>query len=357
MSQATDNSTRPIGPQDTVAVTGASGFIGSRIVRAALERGAAVRALVEPGVDVANLADLEVTRAEVDIRDAPGVRAALDGATRVIHAAALYRFWAPDPAAFAAVNVEGTRNVLGAAAAAGIPSVYTSTVGTIGLPGDRPADEDDYADVAHLFGHYKQTKFVAEHEALRIAAQGADIVLAHPTFPVGPGDRTPTPTGASILRFLDGGMPAFVDTTLNVVDVDDVAEGHLLAAERGRRGRSYILGGEDLGLGEMLAILAEYTGLPRPTRQVPHWTALGAARLSTLVQGRLLGRAPSVPMEAARMSTTAMSFDITRARTELGYAPRPAAEALARAADWFIDHGFVKPDRIAKIQAAKIHRP
>lgn len=337
---------RRIGAGDLVAVTGAGGFIGGRIVLAALGRGATVRALVEPGTDPSNLADLAVERVDVDIRDAAGIADALAGATLVIHTAALYRFWAPDPELFYAVNVGGTRNVLGAAAANRTPAVYTSTVGTIGLPAGRPATEADHAHIEHLFGSYKRTKYVAEHEALRLAAEGADVVLTHPTFPVGEGDRTPTPTGDSILRFLNGGMPAFVDTVLNVVDVDDVAEGHLLAAERGRSGRSYILGGEDLTLGEMLAVLAAHTGLPAPTRTVPHWTALAAARASTFVQGRLLRREPAVPLEAARMSTTAMSFDISRARSELGYTARPASEALGRAADWFVRNGYVKPERV-----------
>lgn len=352
MSTDAGGDLQQLGTGDLVAITGAGGFMGGRIVLAALGRGAKVRALVEPGSDPANLADLDVERVDVDIRDRAGITDAVAGATLVIHTAALYRFWAPDPELFYAVNVEGTRNVLGAAAANGTRTVYTSTVGTIGLPPGRPASEADYAHVEHLFGSYKRTKYVAEHEALRLAAEGADVVLAHPTFPVGEGDRTPTPTGDSILRFLNGGMPAYVETVLNVVDVDDVAEGHLLAAERGRRGRSYILGGEDLTLGEVLAELAAHTGLPAPTRTVPHWTALTAARASTFVQGRLLHREPAVPLEAARMSTTAMSFDTSRARTELGYTSRPAGEALARAADWFVRNGYVKPERVAAMTSA-----
>lgn len=350
-------SDRRIGAGDLVAVTGAGGFIGGRIVLAALGRGAKVRALVEPGTDPAHLADLDVERIDVDIRDRAGIAAAVAGATLVIHTAALYRFWAPDPELFYDVNVGGTRTVLAAAAHNDIRAVYTSTVGTIGLPPGRPANETDHAHVEHLFGSYKRTKYVAEHEALRLAAEGADIVLAHPTFPVGEGDRTPTPTGESILRFLNGGMPAYVETVLNVADVDDVAEGHLLAAERGRRGRSYILGGEDLTLGEMLAVLAEHTGLAAPSRTVPHWTALAAARASTLVQGRLLHREPAVPLEAARMSTTAMSFDTSRARDELGYTSRPAAVALARAADWFVRNGYVKPARVRAMTCAAAKDP
>jgi len=166
------------------------------------------------------------------------------------------------------------------------------------------------------------------------------VVLVQPTFPVGAGDRGPTPTGHTIIRFLTGKMPAYVDTVLNVADVDDIAEGHLLAAERGRTGRSYILGGEDMTLHELLLVLADHTGLPAPTRRAPAWTALAAAHASELVERRLLHREPTVPLEAARMSSSPMTFDDTRARTELGYTSRPAAGALARAADWFRANGY-----------------
>ncbi len=343
---------RHVDERTTVCVTGGAGFIGCHIVRAALDRGCAVRAVVEPGTSGDALKGLDVEQVVADVRDPAAVRDAVAGAALVVHTAALYRFWHPEPDRFYQVNVEGTRNVLGAAAANGSRIVYTSTVGTIGLPADgRPATEADWPRIEHLYGHYKRSKYVAEHEALRLAAEGADIVVVQPTFPVGDQDRGPTPTGQTILRFLDGDLPAYVDTVLNVVDVDDVARGHLLAAERGRRGRSYILGGEDFTLRRLVEVLAAHTGLHAPTRTVPGWTATLAGRVSTFVQAGLLHREPTVPLEAALMSSTAMSFDDRRARAELGYTTGPAAGALARAADWFVEEGFVDPSRAALIRA------
>ncbi len=209
--------------------------------------------------------------------------------------------------------------------------VYTSTVGTLGLEhvsGSHSADERSFPDVRHLYGSYKRSKYVAEHEVLRAIAEGLAASLVLPTFPVGPGDRAPTPTGKLVLDFLNGRMPAYVDTVLNVAHVDDVAAGQVLALEHGRTGRSYILGGENLTLQQLLAELVTITGLPAPYGKVPKSLALGVAAVSELVEGRLLRRHPSVPLEAARMSTSQMSFDISRARQELGYAPRPAVEAL-----------------------------
>ncbi len=341
------------GPADRVLVTGAAGFIGSAITRQLVARGADVVALVEPGSPSPNLDGLDVERVEVDVRDGASVERAAAGCSGVFHVAALYRFWAPDPGDFYSVNVGGTRNVLAAAGAAGVRRVvYTSTVGTIGLRGaalERPVDETSYAEVDHLFGLYKQSKYVAEHEVLRAAAEGLPVVLVLPTTPVGPGDRGPTPTGRTVVDFLNGRMPAYVDTTLNIVDVDDVAAAHLAAAERGRQGRSYIVGGENLPLRDVLASLGATTGLPVPTRQVPRQVALVAAHLSGLIEDRLLGRPPSVPLEGARMSTTHMAFDDRRARDELGHRSRPAAEALARAARWFADHGYVRPERLVRM--------
>jgi len=338
---------RPVGPDDLVAVTGAGGFIGSHIVRAALRRGARVRAVIEPGTTTANVDGTDAEVVEADVRDRRAVEAAVGRASLVVHAAALYRFWLPHAADFYDVNVGGTRNVIEAAATLGCRVVVTSTVGTIGLDehGRTDAVEGDFPRVEQLYGHYKRSKYVAEHEALRLAAEGADVVLTQPTFPVGDGDRTPTPTGGTIVRFLDGKMPAYVDTVLNVVDVDDVAEGHLLAAECGEVGRSYILGGQNVSLREVLVILGAHTGLPVPRHRVPAWTTLVAGRVSTFVEGRLLQREPTVPYEAARMATSHMAFDDRRAREELGYRSRPPGPALARAADWFVANGYVSPAR------------
>ena len=339
---------------DRVAVTGAAEFIGSAVVRALLARGAHVVALVEPDGDERNLEDLDVERISLDVRDADGVMAACRDARFIFHLAAIYRFWARRPKDFYDVNVGGVLNVLEASRRGACERVvYTSTVGVLGLDGaaeGKPADETCYADVAHLFGLYKRTKYVAEHEVLRAAAQGVPVSLVLPTFPLGPRDTRPTPTGKLVLDFLNGRIPAFVDTTLNVVHVDDLATGHLLALERGAVGRSYIIGGENLGMGTFLADLARCTNLPAPKIQVPRAAALSVGALSQMVEGRLLRREPSVALEAARMSTTNMMFDDRRARDELGHSPRPAVEALTDSARWFVAHGYVKAKRASRIR-------
>jgi dihydroflavonol-4-reductase len=350
----------PIRNGDRVVITGAAGFIGSAVTRAVLARGAHVVAAVEPNGDERNLDDLghaDLERRTVDLRDAGAVRDLCDGARFVFHLAAIYAFWARDARRFAEVNVGGTLNVLAAARAANCERLaYTSTVGVLGIddsPGAPPSDERSYADIAHLFGSYKRTKYVAEHEVLRAAAEGLPLSIVLPTFPLGPGDRRPTPTGKLILDFLNGRMPAFVDTVMNVEHVDDLARGHVLALERGANGRSYILGGENRSMQSLLGVLAHATGLRAPTVQVPRAVALAAGVASQLVEGRLLGREPNVSIEAARMSTTRMAFDDRRARDELGYTSRPAEDAIEDSARWFVDHGYVDARRRARIQWVK----
>jgi dihydroflavonol-4-reductase len=331
-------------------VTGASGFIGAALVRALVADGEAVVALVEPGADDRSLDGLDVERVTGDVRDPDCIRRAVDGCGSVFHVAALYRFWARNPKDFYDINVGGTRNVLEAARHAGVQQViYTSTVGTLGLDHGRPAREGDYPDVSHLFGSYKRSKYVAEHEVLRAAAEGLPVTLVLPTTPLGPGDRAPTPTGRIVLDFLNGRMPGYVDTVLNVVHVDDVARGHILARNNGAIGRSYIVGGENLSLRQLLADLAAHTGLPTPRLRVPHAASLAAAWVSDTIEGRLLHRHPRVPLEAARMSTTKMAFDDARARSELGYAPRPATKAIEDSARWFVDNGYVTARRATRI--------
>ena len=233
-----------------------------------------VVALVEPGADTTNLEGLDVKQVVGDLRSRDSVRNAVSGCRAVFHVAALYRFWARDPDAFYAINVEGTRNVLGAASEAGVERlVYTSTVGTLGLEqvsGSRSADERSFPDVRHLYGSYKRSKYVAEHEVLRAIAEGLPASLVLPTFPLGPGDRAPTPTGKLVLDFLNGRMPGYVDTVLNVAHVDDVAAGHVLALEQGRTGRSYILGGENLTLRAGAGRARRSSrDCPRPTARSP----------------------------------------------------------------------------------------
>jgi ornithine--oxo-acid transaminase len=346
-----------IEPGDRVVITGASGFIGSAVARAVHARGAEVVAVVEPGADDINLRDIDVEIFAADIRDPAAVRAACEGARYVFHLAAVYRFWARDPRIFQAVNVGGTLNVIEAVLAAGCQKlVYTSTVGVLGLARTRhgaPADETSYADLAHLFGHYKRTKFAAEHEVLRAAAEGLDVSIVLPTFPLGPGDRAPTPTGKVVLDFLNGKMPAFVDTAVNVSHVDDLAVGHLAALEHGRKGRSYILGGENLTMRELLQNLSDCSGLPMPRFEVLRGLAVAAGAASNLVEGRLLRREPRVPLEAARMSTTKMIFNDDRARAEIGHKSRPARLAIEDSARWFTDHGYVSAQRLSAIKWQK----
>ena len=336
---------------DRVLVTGANGFIGSALTRVLIEEGYRVAVLIEPGTDTRNIDGLDLDKVTGDLRDRGAVRAAVEGCRGVFHVAALYRFWAPDARLFYSVNVEGTRNVLAAARESGVEKiVYTSTVGTLGLhDGDALSDESAYPDISHLFGGYKRSKYVAEHEVLRAAAEGCPVSLVMPTFPLGPRDSGPTPSGRLVLDFLNGRIPGYVDTVLNTVHVEDVARGHVLALEQGRPGRSYILGGENLSLEKLLYELAAMTGLPSADLKVPRSDSLAAAWVSELVEGRLLRRHPSIPLEAARMSTTRMAFDDSRAREELGYSPRPAVEAIEASARWFVDHGFVRPKRVARI--------
>ena len=339
---------------DRVVITGASGFIGSAVAKAVRARDGQVVAVVEPGADCRNLENVAAERIVADVRDPAAIQAACAGARFVFHLAAMYRFWARDPRVFYDVNVGGTLNVLGAVRAAKAERlVFTSTVGVLGLektPEGIPSDETCYADIAHLAGPYKKSKFVAEHEVLRACAEGLDACIVLPTFPLGPGDTSPTPTGKVVLDFLNGKMPAFADTAMNVVHVDDLAAGHIAALERGGKGRSYILGGENLPMRAILQTLADYTGLPMPRLQVPRRLILTVGAASTLIEGRLLRRNPHVPLEAARTSTTKMIFSDVRARTEIGHTSRPAREAIMESARWFTDNGYVTPRRRAAIK-------
>lgn len=318
-------------------VTGASGFVGWHVARRLLERGYRVRALARPGSEVREL-DVEVVRG--DLRDAASVERAASGCGVIFHVAADYRLWAPDPRELYRSNVDGTRHVMAAARACRAERVvYTSTVGTIGIPADRPGDEDTPVRLRDMVGHYKRSKFLAEVAARQEAQAGLPVVIVNPTAPIGDHDFKPTPTGHIILDFLRGAMPAYIDTGLNFVDVRDVAEGHLLALERGRDGERYILGAENLTLEEFYQRLSAVSGLPAPRRRIPYWLAFAFALAST-GWARLTGRPPRAPLEGVRMARKKMFVASEKARRELGYEPRPIDGALRRAVEWFRANGY-----------------
>jgi dihydroflavonol-4-reductase len=337
----------------TTLVTGATGFVGSHVVRHLVARGEAVRALVRPGSARELLAGLAVELAEGDLRDVASLERACDGVRRVFHVAADYRLWAADPREIYESNVGGTRNLMEAARRAGVERfVYTSTVATIAVerPGTLP-DETTAASVDEMIGHYKKSKFLAEQEARKAAANGLPVVIVNPTTPVGPGDAKPTPTGRILVDFLRGRMPAYVDTGLNLVAVEDVAEGHLLAAERGRVGERYILGHRNMTLKEILDVLARVTGRPAPRVRLPHAVAYMAGLADELL-ARVTGRAPQIPLEGVRMARHKMFVDSSRAVRELGFAPGPVEEALERAVAWYQEHGYAAGNPVMSGMAA-----
>jgi dihydroflavonol-4-reductase len=313
-------------------VTGASGFLGWHVARVLVERGYPVRVLVRPG---SRVADLPVTAVTGDLRDRDSLDRAAAGCGLVFHVAADYRLWARDPRDLYASNVEGTRNVLAASQSSGVERiVYTSTVGCIGVPYGGIGDETSPVRLEDMVGHYKRSKFLAEQVALEFARGGLPVVIVNPTAPIGDHDVKPTPTGKIVADFLAGQMPAFIDTGLNVVDVRDTADGHLLACERGRSGERYILGSENLTLAQILQALAAITEQKAPRIRLPYAVAWCAGACSTAWAG-ITGMPPRVPIEGVRMARKKMWVSHEKARRELGFQPGPAKVALARAVEWF----------------------
>jgi dihydroflavonol-4-reductase len=338
----------------TVLVTGASGFLGSHVARLLAERGERVRVLVRPGREGRNLEGLPVEMVAGDLRDEASLAKASDGVETVYHVAADYRLWARNPREIYESNVSGTRNLLEAARKAGVKRfVYTSTVATMAVPhGDSLPDERTVTSLEQMIGHYKRSKWLAEQEALSAARAGMPVVIVNPTTPVGPGDAKPTPTGRTIVDFLNGRMPAYVETGLNWVPVEDAAAGHLLAAERGVIGERYILGGENLSLKQVLDLLAGVSGRPAPRVRLPHAAALAAGYVDAAVS-RVLGREPRIPLEGVRMARHSMFVNADRARRELGFAPGPVVAALDRAVRWFRANGYARLGRVTG--AAQAH--
>lgn len=329
----------------TTLVTGASGFVGSAVVRALLARGERVRVLLRAASDRRNVEGLDVELALGDLRDRESLRAALAGCRHLFHVAALYRLWVPRPADLYEANVEGTRRLLEEALRAGVERVvYTSSVATLGArPDGAPADEETPSSLADRIGPYKRSKFLAEDLARELARErGLPLVIVNPSTPVGPRDVKPTPTGRTVLDAAAGRMPAYVDTGLNVVHVDDVAEGHLLALERGRQGERYVLGGEDMTLRSILGEIARRAGRPPPRLELrPRWL-LPAARVAQGWARLRGGREPRLTLDALRMAEKPMYFSSEKARRELGYRPRPAASALEDALAWFRAEGYLR---------------
>lgn len=320
-----------------VLVTGASGFVGWHVARLVAESGLPVRAMTRGRNPVPEL-DVQVVQG--DLTDPASLERAVEGCSIVYHVAADYRLWSPNPAELYQSNVEGTRHLLQAATEAGVDRVvYTSTVGCIGFVENGLGDETTPVSLAEMSGHYKRSKFLAEKVALEFAAKGLPVVIVNPTAPVGDHDFKPTPTGQTIVDFLRRRMPAYLDTGLNIVDVRDVARGHLLACEKGRPGERYILGSENLTLEQIFQELSRQSGIPAPGVRIPYAVAWTAAAVGGLIS-RWTGKPPRAPMEGVRMARKKMWVRHDKAARELGYAPAPAAEAFAHAVAWFREKGY-----------------
>ena len=330
-------------------VTGASGFIGANLVHELNARGHRVKALLRPSADLRGLQGAEYDRVDGDVSDRAALERTLRGCDWCFHVAASYHLWLRDYAPMYAANVEGTRNVIEAATAAGCSRiVYTSTVGCIGLPKAAhgvvtSTDESTPVSEAQMSNHYKLSKWKAEVVARELAAKGAPVVIVNPSAPVGPRDVKPTPTGQVIVDFLNRAMPAYLDTGLNWVHVRDVATGHILAAEKGRVGERYILGHQqgNWTMKEALDLLGEMTGVPAPSWRVPYWVALSAARVNE-VFANLTGKPPKAPVAGVRMAKYKMFFNPAKAVRELGLPQTPPRMALGDAVEWFRKNGYVK---------------
>ncbi|HZS03343.1 MAG TPA: hopanoid-associated sugar epimerase [Blastocatellia bacterium] len=324
-------------------VTGATGFIGGNLVRELLTDGCEVRVLVRAGSDLRNLTGLPVTTVEGSLDDPAQLAEQIAGCEVVFHVAAHYSLWARDRDSIYRVNVRGTEYLLEAARAAGVRRfVHTSSVAAIGVPPESTlGTEETQTTLAELVSDYKKSKFLAEQSARAAIREGLDVVIVNPSTPVGPYDLKPTPTGEIVLRFLQNRMPAYVHTGLNLIDVADVARGHILAWRKGRTGERYILGHRNLTLKEMLGMLAAITGKPAPRMAVPHFLPLAVAYADEMILARYFGKTPQVSFYSVRMSQHAMYYDSAKAVCELGLPQSPIEGALERAVRWFEENGYV----------------
>jgi dihydroflavonol-4-reductase len=322
-------------------VTGATGFVGAAVVRALLNTGMDVRVITRPGSDPSNLRSLKVEQVLGDLRDKASLREALTGCRHLYHVAAYYALWAKDPSIFYDINVVGTRNLLEAAREVGIErTVYCSTIGAIGLPpGGGLGTEETPVSLEQMAGHYKRSKYLAEQEVHKLAAEGLPVVIVNPSAPVGERDVKPTPTGQIIVDFMKGRMPAYIETGMNIIDVDDVATGHLLAMAKGRQGERYILGSANLLLREVFEILSKLTGVKAPALKLPRGVVLPLAYLNHWF-ANLTGLPPRIPLEGVKMAKYKMHYDCSKAVRELGLPQNPPEIALEKAVRWFKTHGY-----------------
>ena len=322
----------------TTLVTGATGFVGSVVARLLLEQDESVRVLARPNSDRRNLENLEVEIVEGDLNDPASLKKAVKGCNGLYHVAADYRLWIPKPDEIYKTNVEGSRSLLLAAAEAGVKRmIYTSSVATLGINSDgTPSNEDTPVSLENMIGHYKRSKFLAEQVVQElIDKNGLPIIIVNPSTPIGPGDIKPTPTGRMILDAVNGKTPAYVDTGLNLVHVEDVAKGHLQAYEKGQIGQRYILGGEDMSLKEILTTIAELTDQKPPKIKLPHSVVMPIAYISEAWAKLTNGSEPRATVDGVRMSRKKMYFSSDKAKRELGYQYRSADKAIKDAVEWF----------------------
>ena len=321
-------------------VTGASGFVGYAVMQRLMAAGVEVKVMLRGAVPT-QLERLPIEICQGDLNDAASLKQCLQGCDHLFHVAAHYKLWEKDPTIFYRINVDGTRRLITLAAEQSCKIVYTSSVATIKPTGtDQPADETTPTRLDELVGHYKRSKYLAEQAVMELAANGAQVVIVNPSAPIGPFDVKPTPTGKIVLDFLKGKMFGYVHTGLNVVAVEDVAHGHLLALQKGQIGRRYILGNENLYLHDIFRILEKISGIKAPRLKVPHWVAYTAGMVSEL-GAKLSGKPPEIPLDGVRMARKCMFFDSSRAMNELGYQPTPVTDAFQRAVIWFKEHRYV----------------
>lgn len=332
-----------------IFLTGATGFIGHHVARALAAQGADLRLLVRKTSNLDNLHGLRAETHVGDLADSASIKPALVGCDAVMHVAADYRLWIPDPAAMYKANVEGTRELLRMAREADVPRfVYTSSVATMGFRKENIViNEDSPVSLKAMVGHYKRSKFMAEQEAILAARKGQQVVILNPTSPIGNFDRKPTPTGRIVLDFLNGKFPAYMDTGLNLVDVEEVARTHVSALTVGEFGHRYILGGENLTLKQILDKMSELTGIPSPTMKIPFAIAATYAFFEELITGKIRRKEPRATLEEVRMGRKKMYASSAHAQQELGFRVLPVMPALRAAIDWFETNGYA-PKRAEK---------